>query len=595
VQQEHRPTSLRGYVAVWAVTGTAAGLATMVVAPPGWPPATGGRAWLLWVLLATAVLLHLGAIQFRDTRGEGEAHTLDELILVTALLLLVPPWPWIVILTATAVNEVVHRRDLLRASFNLGSYATATATAMLVHRLLPWEDPLGVGGLLALAAALVAYATVSWIAMVGVRVRIGQFPDRRSALRDGKLRMTVVSVTSLGALGVVAAYLLDNAPALALFLVVPLVLVRQRSEAVSAEERARREDHRRLERTIAAASDGIALVDHLGRVDVWNAAMARLTGVDTDDALGRSAEKSLRLDRLDDPPVGSEATHRLLATDGAVRLVAVERSPVELGPSTSGTVVLVRDVTAEAEVVMLREDLISRVSHELRTPLTAVDGLLQTVTGRWDQLDDDVRLRLLHRAHGAAQRLGRLVEGLLARGRIDHGAGRARPEPTVLDDVVDEVTDELAVSLGLAVERHRAPVTASVDPDHLVQVLVILLENAVRYGAPPVEVVVSRVGDEALIVVRDHGDGVPDSFVPLLFTPFAQASTGLRRTAQGLGIGLSIARELAEANGGALRYRAGQGGGACFELALPLATAPSSPGARSGPGATSAGGGASRT
>jgi signal transduction histidine kinase len=579
--------ALRRYVIAWAVVGVVAGVVLLLTVPPVWPPTAPGVSWLLLpVLAATALVLDSSAVRFRGGEDASEAHTLDELVLVASLLLLAPPWPWIVIVGAAVLARLRQRTDPLRLWFNVGSYATATAAALLVHASVPWGDPFGPLGLLAVALSLTAFAVINWVAMAGIKVHVGVCRQRRAALLDGRLHVAVPAAVALGGLGVVAAFLLSSRPHLAPLLVVPLLAVRQRSSAGQAEEQARRADHRRLERTVAGASDGIVLVDGDGRVAVWNEAMARLTGIPAGKALGEAADDVLVLAPLTDPPVGSEATHELCPATGRYRLVAVHRSEVDLAAGDLGTVLLVRDVTAEAEVVMLREDLISRVSHELRTPLTAITGLLQTVTVRWSQLDDETRLELLLPALSAGQRMNRLIEGLLARGRIDRGLGQPDRVVARLDDVVDDLVAELRVSLDLEVRRQRAPVDAVVDVDHLAQILVALLENAARYGRGPIEITTSASGGDARLEVRDHGDGIPEAFHGQLFEPFSQASTGLRRTARGLGLGLSIARELAEANGGRLVHVSPPGGGASFELQLPLGARdpdPAGPPRRSSP------------
>jgi PAS domain S-box-containing protein len=564
--------NVQRYVAALVVIGTAVGLALLVVVPPAWPPAIAGAVWPAVVLTVAAIAINLGAISFRDTGDEGAAHSLDEIVVVAALVLLAGPWPWVLMVSTAIITQLVRRQDALRGLFNVSWYSISGAVAVFAYLGFGAEDPFGATGLLAAAVALAAYSAVNWVALAGVKVCLGLHRDLWTAMVDGKLHVTVKAATAAGALGVLAAFLLRTAPHLALLLAVPLLLIRERSAAAHAAEEARREDHRRLERTVAGASDGIVLIDGQDRIAVWNEAMTRLTGIPTDRALGRAARSVLALEPLTEPPVGTEATHRIEARNGEHRLVAAERSPVELSAHEAGTVVLVRDVTSEAEIVMLREDLISRVSHELRTPLTSVNGLLQTVTSRWDELEEGARLALLRRALGAGQRLSRLIDGLLARGRIDHGAGQPERVVTRLDDVIDAVVDELAVSFDLDIVRARAPVDALVDVDHLHQILVVLIENAVRYGGAPVEVTTTAGHGVAHLVVRDHGDGVPEAFQPHLFVPFSQASTGLRRTASGLGLGLSIARELAEVNGGGLTHRTPAGGGASFELTLPLAT-----------------------
>jgi signal transduction histidine kinase len=560
------PAGLRRYVSGWAVLGTVA-LAALLASswPLAWPPTTLGW-WVPWLLLVTAATLYLVKIDFDLAADRAEAQSLDELILAASLLLLAPPWPWLVVVLGTLVDEVVSRRDLLKVAFNLGVRSASVGVAVLIHRALAPADPFGAVGLVAMALALCAFFLVNWLAMSGLKLQLGVYTDVRQAVRE-RLGFQFVSTVTVGAIGVVTAYLLQEAPLLAPLFVAPFVLVRERSLRRQGEERERRVAHRRLEATVAGASDGILLLTATGTVAVWNAALERLSGLPAGEALGQPIGELLRLHPVTDVPAGTEVTHELERPDGTRRTVAVQRSAVELAAGEEGTVVLVRDVSAEAEIALLREDLISRISHELRTPLTSIVGLLATVTDNWDRLEEDRRRQLLARAKEAGSRLTRLVDGLLARGRLDRLGSDPVTEVVALDEVIEQLLDERQGLEG-TVQHHRSGARVVADPDHVAQILVVLLDNASTYGEAPFVIATSNGGAVGRLEVRDHGPGVPADFTPRLFDPFAQASTGLRRTARGLGLGLSIASELARANGGALHYRDAPVG-ASFVLELP--------------------------
>ena len=106
------------------------------------------------------------------------------------------------------------------------------------------------------------------------------------------------------------------------------------------------------------------------------------------------------------------------------------------------------------------------------------------------------------------------------------------------------------------------------DPDRLEQIVANLLANAVRYGTPPVEVAARTEGDWVWLEVKDHGDGVPESFEPLLFERFTRGPGSAERSSQGTGLGLAIVAKLAELHGGQVAYRR-EGGATVFAVALP--------------------------
>ncbi len=216
-----------------------------------------------------------------------------------------------------------------------------------------------------------------------------------------------------------------------------------------------------------------------------------------------------------------------------------------------------------------KSDFVSTVSHELRTPLTAIRGFSQTLIERWDAFEDGQRIHLIEGIERQGRRQQRLVDDLLIVSRMMAGTLTALPEPVSVARAVETAVEAMQVE-GVVVsvpdELH-----VHVDPDHFAQVLTNLVTNAAKYGAPPIEVTGFDVDDMAMIIVRDHGDGVDAGFVPRLFDKFEQASTGDRRTAAGLGLGLSITRDLVELNGGSIRYEDAPGGGGLFRCTLPAA------------------------
>jgi PAS domain S-box-containing protein len=212
----------------------------------------------------------------------------------------------------------------------------------------------------------------------------------------------------------------------------------------------------------------------------------------------------------------------------------------------------------------MKTHFVAVTSHELRTPLTSVLGFARTLRKNWDRLADDARREQIALIEEQAARLSRLVEELLTMSRIDAGA---------LDVHTVEVDVEAAIRQAVAAfgeDGARIEVSetngvrAAADPDHLQQILVNYLANALRHGAPPVRVEASATNGSVEIVVADAGSGVPPAFVPRLFQKFAQA----RDSGGGTGLGLSIVRGLAVALGGDAWYEPGSPG-ARFGVRLP--------------------------
>jgi signal transduction histidine kinase len=209
------------------------------------------------------------------------------------------------------------------------------------------------------------------------------------------------------------------------------------------------------------------------------------------------------------------------------------------------------DVTERTSIERLRDALIATASHELRTPLTSIVGFAQTLKERWELFDERQRLEFIEIIGNQGRRLSALVEDTLMQSRIDAKSVPQSSEPYPVErsihdalvaaqvDDVEVVCDSALVALG--------------SPEHLEQIVVNLVTNAIKYGQPPIRIVASRNGGgEVAIRVIDHGDGVEPEFRERMFERFTRGpKTDLL---PGTGLGLSIVRGLAEADGGTVRY-----------------------------------------
>lgn len=218
-----------------------------------------------------------------------------------------------------------------------------------------------------------------------------------------------------------------------------------------------------------------------------------------------------------------------------------------------------------------KDDFVSTVSHELRTPLTVIRAVHETMLAHAERLSPEDRHDLLVRADRNSHRLERLVSDLLVLSRLTDGRVDPQPERlhvagTVEDALSDSRVEDVQVEVADDAE-------ALADRDHVRRMLLNLLENAAKYGRPPVVVRSRRTAGGVRLEVEDHGDGVPGAFVPELFGRFTQADGGDRRSSSGTGLGLAIVDSLATANGGRVSYETGTSGGARFVIELPEAGA----------------------
>jgi two-component system, OmpR family, sensor histidine kinase KdpD len=216
----------------------------------------------------------------------------------------------------------------------------------------------------------------------------------------------------------------------------------------------------------------------------------------------------------------------------------------------------------------LKTALLRGVTHELRTPLAGIANAADAL-----MVIDDPRERaeILRAVIGETQRLERVVSNLLDLSRVEGGVLSARMEWCVLEELVGSGLLAAAAFLdgvGVSTDIPDDVPLVQADPVLTERILVNLLHNAARHGAPPVRVVGRRIGAELELAVEDAGPGVDPRVLPTVFEPFSH------REGVGLGLGLPLCRRLAEAQGGRLEHRTAAGGGARFALVLPLTTPP---------------------
>jgi signal transduction histidine kinase len=212
------------------------------------------------------------------------------------------------------------------------------------------------------------------------------------------------------------------------------------------------------------------------------------------------------------------------------------------------------------------KELLANVSHELRTPLARIKVALELI----DAPDDAVRRRLATIGEEVDE-LERLVADVLTASRLDLASLPLRKVRIDLAALIEKARQRaLALDPGLRIDAHVEPgLTVEADEALLSRALDNLLDNARKYGnRSPVEVEARRENGDAVLAVRDRGPGIPADDLPRVFDPFFRGE-GAPGRAAGFGLGLSLARRVAEAHGGSAQARNAEGGGARIKLRLP--------------------------
>jgi PAS domain S-box-containing protein len=381
----------------------------------------------------------------------------------------------------------------------------------------------------------------------------------------------------------------------------------------AALERILRESEERLRVTLRSIGDAVIATDPSGRVVFLNVVAQKLTGWDESEAIGRPLNEVFHIINEKSRAIVESPVARVLREGAVVGLanhtVLVARAGAETAIDDSGApirdadgqimgVVLVfRDVSdrkrrerereqlqqgeearaAAEHASRMKDEFLAILSHELRSPLQGILGWLTVL--RELRSDPDQRERALQAIERGVHQQAQLVNDILEMSRIVAGKLQIEREHVELSAVVDDCIDQAlheAQRKGLQVDRDvlKCDVVLG-DRNRLRQSVTNLLANAIKFtpAGGRIHVRCYREGEDVFIVVRDSGEGIAAEFLPRIFDRFSQGEPSSHRSSGGLGLGLSIVRQIVELHGGSVRAESeGLGRGATFTMRVPLAT-----------------------
>jgi signal transduction histidine kinase len=352
----------------------------------------------------------------------------------------------------------------------------------------------------------------------------------------------------------------------------------RRLEAAEAAARAIAAEREQAAQVLEAVGDGIFLLGDDGVVRLWNRAAELVTNVRAERVLARPIASVFR------EWEALAAQIPVAETGAAARSVTL---PMVIGGrdlwlsftavrSAAGTVFAFRDLTSERRLEEEKSDFIATISHELRTPMAAVYGAAQTLLERSDDLSPERARELLEMIVSQGSRLSQITEEVLLAGRLDRGEVRVDREPVDVAEVarltVDAMRSQLPPSAAIEIEVAPEVGRAAGDPDRIQQVLVNLIDNAVKYGGEgTVRVRVEADDGRVRVSVADSGPGIALGDQERIFEKFYRADPHLTTAPHGTGLGLFISRELVRRMNGRLAVASEPAGGATFVIELPRA------------------------
>jgi two-component system phosphate regulon sensor histidine kinase PhoR len=447
----------------------------------------------------------------------------------------------------------VSRRLAVRA---LGLMLAAVALALAAGALFggpAGADALVAGGVVSLALAL---------ALTGLFVRHVVLPLRelgrnaeRLARGDLSARARTRQQDEIGALG---------------------RAIDRMAEELDGRIARERRDAGRSRAILDAMVEAVLVTDGAGRIVTLNRAMTRLAGA---DAVGRAVVEAVRSPELHEAVrAASDGRERRiefdLAGEADTRSYAATVSPLA---EEGGVVVVLHDVTEVRRTDSVRRDFVANASHELRTPLTSIRGFAETLDGG-ALAEPEIAPRFVRGILQNAVRMQELVNDLVELSRAESPDAVLESHAVDLRDAARDVAARLegrAHEKRIRVTVDGPPVQARADPDALDQVLVNLVDNAIKYTGADGKVVVTiqAMGEHARVLVSDDGPGIAAQHLPRIFERFYRVDAGRGRRQGGTGLGLAIVKHLVQRMEGKVHAESRVGRGTTFVVELPRATA----------------------
>lgn len=232
--------------------------------------------------------------------------------------------------------------------------------------------------------------------------------------------------------------------------------------------------------------------------------------------------------------------------------------------------------TAEADISRAHTDFVANASHELRTPLASIIGYIETLAEPDSKVDEATAARFHGIVLREARRLQTLVEDLMSLSRIEAEKHDPPRENIDVGLLARSIRNSVAATVGeerVKLEWDEAPVIVRGDRQQLDQLIRNLIDNALKYGDPhqPVTVSIARGARDAVIEVRDRGEGIHPDHLPYLTRRFYRTDPGRSRAAGGTGLGLAIVKHIVERHRGRLDIESTLGVGTTVRARIPLA------------------------
>ena len=346
------------------------------------------------------------------------------------------------------------------------------------------------------------------------------------------------------------------------------------------------EEKWKLRAAFASMAEGVMVLDSQNRIEGLNKGMAEMIGREYADIVGKTPIEAFRNIALQDAlnrfrQAGEIVLEEITLGDENPMILDVNISAVKSLPGQDPkTMIVFHNVTRLKKLEQVRADFVANVTHEIKTPLTAIIGFVETL--QQGAIDDRVKAqKFLLTIHENAQRLNRLVDDLLTLSSIELGETELHLEGLALEDVFETALTLISPRAALKnvrIQRDVQPGLPMVraDRDRLVQILVNVLDNAVKFTPEGGSVSITaspEVQGSVVIKITDTGIGISKSELPRLGERFYRIDKTRSREMGGTGLGLSIVKHLMKAHEGSMEIESTLGKGTTVSLHFPVSPA----------------------
>jgi two-component system phosphate regulon sensor histidine kinase PhoR len=343
------------------------------------------------------------------------------------------------------------------------------------------------------------------------------------------------------------------------------------------------EERNRMRAVLNSMADGVIALDQNGRVMLINPVVEAAFGITQQSSYGKNILEVVRnydLDQLLDQALRNNkaVTRELKMLIPEDRIYRFHVTPLQSrGQEGGGVVVLIRDITERKQLEQMRTEFVANISHELRTPLTSVQGYVETLLdGAMEDLTTGKKF--LQIIDEETKRLSRLIDELLDLSKLEERRVMYRWQQVNLADTVNRVLtifrpqiEEKQLEVNTDILLSLPPVQG--DPDMLAQVVINLIDNAIKYtkAGGNIRVSLAAAGeDEIRLEVTDSGAGIPAESIPRIFERFYRVEKARARELGGVGLGLAIVKHMVKAHGGRIEVLSEVGRGSQFIVYLPV-------------------------